>query len=86
MLTHIRFIIQALEESRAAKVEVLVDVNGDRYLAAGSVTRPKHPVLYLNQEADLVRVYCEGNKVLCDLRVVETGQILSHVPHHAIED
>ena len=30
--------------------------------AAGSVTRPKHPVLYLNQEADLITVYCEGEK------------------------
>ena len=37
---------------------------GDPYLAAGAVTRPKHPVMYLNQEADLIKVYCEGDKVL----------------------
>lgn len=63
---------------------VMTDANGDPYLAAGSVTRPKHAVLYLNQEADLLRVYCEDERVFCDLRLIESGKVLTRIPEHAI--
>lgn len=68
------------EEERA----VMTDANGEAYLPAGSVTRPKHPVMYLNQEADLLRVYCEDDRVFCDLRLVESGKTLTRIPEHAI--
>ena len=63
---------------------VKVDAVGDVYLAAGSIERPKHPVLYLNQDADLLKVYCEGDSVFCDLRLVESGKILTRIPEHSI--
>ena len=49
------------------------------------MTRPKHPVMYLNQEADLIKVYCEGEKVFCDLRLTQGGKMLTRVPEHAIQ-
>ena len=49
------------------------------------MTRPKHPVMYLNQEADLIKVYCEGEKVFCDLRLIQDGKMLTRVPEHAIQ-
>lgn len=58
---------------------------GDPYLDAGAVTRPKYPVMYLNQEADLIKVYCDGEKVFCDLRLIQGGKMLTRVPEHAIQ-
>lgn len=49
------------------------------------MTRPKHPVMYLNQEADLIKVYCEGEKVFCDLRLIQGGKMLTRVPEQAIQ-
>ena len=63
---------------------VSVDACGETYLEAGSVTRPQHPVMYLNQEASLLKVYCEGDTVFCDLRLVESGKILTRIPEHSI--
>ena len=64
--------------------KVMMDANGEPYLTAGAVTRPTNPVLYLNQEADLLRVYCEDDRVFCDLRLVESGKTLTRIPEHAI--
>jgi len=47
------------------------------------VTRPKNPVMYLNKEADLIKV--EGEKVFCDLRLIHGSKMLTRVPEHAIQ-
>ena len=59
--------------------EVLVDAEGTPFLPAGTLDKPMHPVIYLNQECELVKVYTERGRVYCDVIVSETGRLLTRI-------